>query len=97
MPTVMKIVPYFDKIQFIAETAQGNEPEWKYLKRYDLEAYQGRGRVVCTSKIEEALRFKDLKEAMDTWRARSKTVPFRPDGKPNRPLTAYHATFEEVE
>lgn len=38
--------------------------------------------------LAQALRFRSAAEAMMCWRLQSKTVPLRPDGKPNRPLTA---------
>ena len=99
MPTLMKLVPNYPpytKEQFIADAVNGKEPDWQYLKSYDLDAYQGRGRITCTRKREAALRFPDRDAAMAAWLTASKTLPYRPDGLPNRPLTAYHATFEEV-
>lgn len=49
----------------------------------------GRGRVVLTSHEAEALQFTDVTEALAFWRQRSRSMPMRPDGKPNRPITAY--------
>lgn len=50
--------------------------------------------------IEEAKTFPSVAEALEYWQQISPTVPVRPDGKPNRPLTAYtmetvHAPEEE--
>ena len=62
-----------------------------YLKDYDVDAWDGRGRVDLTEKTEEAMEFPDFMAAMQAWRTQSTVVPLRPDGKPNRPLTAFHA------
>jgi hypothetical protein len=37
----------------------------------------------------KAKRFLSFAEAAEFWKTQSKTVPYRPDGKPNRPLTAF--------
>jgi hypothetical protein len=49
----------------------------------------GRGSVLFTLKPAAAKSFPGPSEALEFWRTQSKTVPMRPDGKPNRPLTAY--------
>lgn len=97
MTVVMKLVPYFDKIEFIGMVANDETPDWQYLESFDLEAYNGRGSVKLTRDVKHAMRFPDHGVAMETWRQQSQTVPVRPDGKPNRPLTAYHATFEGID
>ncbi len=67
-------------------------PEWKpvptgsWLKSYDPDAYDGRGSATWTF---------DTEAAMACWRTVSTVRPTRPDGQPNRPLTA--ATIECVE
>ena len=92
MATVMKLMPVL-----LDELIEGVEPPpWRYLKFVDFDALGGRGLVDLTSNINEAKRFKDIFEAMEFWKQRSKITPTRPDGRPNRPLTAFHATFEEV-
>ncbi len=45
--------------------------------------------MVTTDKESEALVFPSAKEALELWRSAD---GFRPDGKPNRPLTAYSVT-----
>lgn len=54
---------------------------------------------VCdlTDDLAEALRFPTKEAAFAAWRQQSTVMPLRPDGKPNRPLTAYSMTIEEVE
>jgi hypothetical protein len=73
----------------------GDSPvESQYLKSWDIEAHDGRGDATFTADIKEAHGFKNLSEAMETWRSQSVKRPFRDDGKPNRPLTAFSVTLE---
>lgn len=44
----------------------------------------------------KAMRFPDSRSAFAAWQSRSTLVPTRSDGRPNRPLTAYSMTLEEV-
>lgn len=68
-----------------------------YLKSFDLEANRGRGAETVTAYKRRALHFENLEAAFECWRGQSRTVPLRTDGKPNRPLTAYAATFETID
>lgn len=61
-------------------------PTW--VKSY-ADTPSGRGTVVLTTDESEAMQFKSMSDAMEFWRQQSKSKPTRPDGKPNRPLTAY--------
>lgn len=70
--------------------------EGEYLLSCDFEAYGGRGSVVWTALPERALRFPSVEKAMRFVRTVPKCNPVRPDGKPNRPLTAYHILIEEA-
>lgn len=47
------------------------------------------GLAVWTPDLAEAMRFADAGAALLTWRTQSTVRPLRPDGKPNRPLSAY--------
>jgi hypothetical protein len=67
-----------------------------YLKSCDFEALGGRGLALFTNDVAKAMRFETRGEAMLYWRTQSKTVPNRHDGKPNRPLTAYHVEITEL-
>lgn len=67
-----------------------------YLKAFDPERHQGRGEARFTGDKNKALRFSS-ENAFECWRLASKRRPFRPDGKPNRPLTAFSATFPTFE
>jgi hypothetical protein len=69
----------------------------QYLETVDFEAYHGRGFVRWTADPEKAMRFPSAGAAMQFWKTQSKTVPIRPDGKPNRPLTAYHVEIVTTE
>ena len=57
----------------------------------------GRGEVFVTTLKQEAKQFADLEAALEFWKQQSKRMPLRPDGKPNRPLTAFSITFESVD
>lgn len=65
-----------------------------YIKNFDAEAYPGRGSVLLTWSADEAKRFNNQKQAFEFWQTQSKKEPIRPDGRPNRPLTAYNVTVE---
>lgn len=65
----------------------------QFLKSCDFEFAHGRGHATWTKDPSEAMKFPDAATAMRYWATQSKTMPTRPDGKPNRPLTAYHVSF----
>lgn len=60
----------------------------KYVESFDPEFMNGLGRVYSTDDIEKAKTFDDFGQAFEFWKTQSKTKPTRPDGKPNRPMTA---------
>jgi hypothetical protein len=61
----------------------------RYLGCFDVAANDGRSEIVTTPDPRLARRFETVEAAERCWRTRSKTTPFRDDGVPNRPLTAY--------
>jgi hypothetical protein len=65
-----------------------------YIKNFDAEAYPARGSVLLTWSPDEARLFRDQQQAYEFWQTQSKHEPIRPDGRPNRPLTAYNVTVE---
>ncbi len=67
-----------------------------WLKSYDPEAHDGQGLVTSTSDLAEAQRFADGAEAMDFYRQVSASRPWRADGEPNRPATAFTISIQEV-
>lgn len=85
-------------LMILAQDAAGlGPPVNQYLSLYDPEGLGGKGLIRMTPERAKAVRFRDLEHAMSAWRMTSRTRPLRPDGKPNRPLTAYSVTFETVE
>jgi hypothetical protein len=64
-------------------------PYGQWLRSYDPDAHNGRGEAQWTTDASLALAFSDAVEAHSYWTQTSRTMPIRPDGKPNRPLTAF--------
>jgi len=62
----------------------------QYLESFDVEAHDGHGTATWTADLARAMRFEDLASAIAAWQSRSATRPLREDGRPNRPLTAFH-------
>lgn len=56
----------------------------------------GRGSVDLTRDPNEAKRFTSIADAAEYYQRVSETVPVRPDGRPNRPLTAYTVEIENA-
>lgn len=67
-----------------------------YLENFDPEFAQGRGFASWTKDVMKAKLFQGKAEAWEFWKTQSKTRPLREDGKPNRPLTAFSVSLEEV-
>jgi hypothetical protein len=67
-----------------------------WLKSCDVDSRDGRGTIEMTMLLEEAMRFEDYVLAWEYWNRRSTIRPTRPDGQPNRPLTAYTVMFKEL-
>lgn len=61
----------------------------QYLREFDPDAHDGRGEAVWTDDISLAKKFDSVGSAMAAWKQQSAVRPVRPDGKPNRPLTAF--------
>jgi hypothetical protein len=74
------------RIHGIANMWLYEDPMW--LKSY-CDTPDGRGHCELTAEIAEAMIFPTAAEAMRFWQQQSAAVPLRPDGKPNRPLSAY--------
>ena len=77
----------------IQATSTGN-----WLKAFDPEfANQPgtfpTGHAEFSPNKDEALVFESRSKAFDFWWTQSRTVPRRPDGKANRPLTAFTVEF----
>jgi hypothetical protein len=65
-----------------------------YLKSFDFEASEGTGLAEFTTEWQDALQFLSVVDALTFRDTQSTTKPLRPDGEPNRPLTA--ATWEFI-
>ena len=86
---VMCISAISDKIELIRMATERTIVFQEYLMSFDPEAAHGRGKIATTTDITKAKRFPSFQAVMEEWKTQSKTVPLRPDGKPNRPLTAF--------
>lgn len=69
-----------------------------YLKDYDPEASERPGHfptgsVKATRDPADAMKFESIEAAVACRNTQSKTVPLRPDGLPNRPLSALTVTI----
>lgn len=81
----------------LAAAAIRGEIEYgKYLEWADPDANDGMGDDRWSNDIAKARRFDSFTAAMECWRQQSRVRPFRDDGKPNRPLTAYSVTPEQI-
>ena len=68
-----------------------------YVKDCDMNARDGRGSVQFTHDEKEAKQFDSIQELFDYWKQQSTIAPIRPDGKPNRPLTAFSIEIKKME
>jgi hypothetical protein len=68
----------------------------QFLKAFDFEAHGGVGLIDMTLDLQQALKFADLAEAVAFWKRSPKCQPTRPDGRPNRPLTATNWEFRTI-
>jgi hypothetical protein len=68
----------------------------QFVERADFEAHNGQGRMAFTDDIRKALKFPTAGDAIQFWQTTSKGYPRRPDGKPNRPLTALTVQIEDA-
>jgi hypothetical protein len=66
----------------------------QWVKDYDPDARDGLGEVFPTPDLAQAKRFATVREALKFYSQVSRVWPVRPDGKPNRPLTAFTVEFE---
>jgi len=67
-----------------------------WLKHFDHEANNGQGHGVFTLDPDEAMRFRNAADAMTFWSKQSLVRPRRPDGQPNKPMTALTVVIETL-
>lgn len=60
----------------------------RFVRSYDPNAMDGFGLYTETGDPSKALLFDTFEAAWEAWRQQGTKRPFRPDGRPNRPLTA---------
>lgn len=71
-------------------TSQGKPPPTgQFLERYDPEAHAGMGEADWTHDVSKAMKFADQEAAWKCWTTIPERRPTRPDGEPNKPLTAF--------
>lgn len=77
-------------VMYLESQADGR-PIRAFLKSFDVDAGNDSltGIVAVTDNLKDALRFANIGSVLECWRLQSRRVPLRPDGEPNRPLTAY--------
>jgi hypothetical protein len=73
------------------------EHDGAFLKEFDPERGDNpfAGHVEFTRNIAEAKKFASHTDAFAEWTRVSKRLPKRPDGKPNKPLTAFTVVIED--
>ena len=70
----------------------------QYLEWYDPDIPDGTKLMATfTPDISKAKKFATFEDAFDEWNRVRSVDPIRPDGKPNKPLTAASVTFELAE
>jgi hypothetical protein len=69
----------------------------QFLRDFDFEAHDGQGEIDTTTDIALAKRFDDVAAALAFAHRSPACRPTRPDGRPNRPLTATTWQFRSVE
>ena len=84
-----------EKARHIVDIVAGNLP-LRYLEAFNADALGGIGIIRLTNDLSAARRFDSFEAVMACWKTVSTVRPRRPDGKPNRPLTAYTIQPEEL-
>jgi hypothetical protein len=77
------------QLQSRADGSTHDLPVGCYLASYDADGNDGWGEAVWTDNPAEAIAFATAIEARACWTEQSRLRPLRPDGNPNRPLTAF--------
>lgn len=67
----------------------------RYVIACDVDAFDGRGDAVFGT-LAAARVFADAGAALAYWKRQSTVRPLRPDGKPNRPLSAFTVEIQDA-
>ena len=70
--------------------------EGQWVQTVNVDAYNGRGEARGTLDPRKAMAFDTTTEAFIFWNQQSKVRPLRPDGRPNKPLTAFSCMIEAL-
>lgn len=77
--------------------AAGEITHGPYLEWSDPDANNGMGAERWTPELSKAKRFASFMDAMNCWKAQSTIRPYRDDGRPNLPMTAYSIEPQKIE
>jgi len=86
-------------VGIIAVAFANGEPcphEGQWVRSFDHDACEGQGYGVFTDDASCALPFADVGEAWNFWAKQSSVRPTRPDGRPNKPMTALTVSIEPL-
>lgn len=85
-------------IRVMSDAATGRSvgPIKTWVREVDFDADSGHGRFEFTTIPGRAKRFESVADALMYWRTQSTRYPLRPDGEPNRPLTAFTVEVGEL-
>lgn len=81
-------------VALLEALTKGGIEHGEYLQWSDPDANNGMGDDRWTKNIKRAKKFATFADAAACWKAQSTVKPLRPDGKPNRPMTAWSVTIE---
>ena len=70
-------------------TSETTSADGMYVTEYTPDGNDGQGMLTLTPHRHAAKRYSSKADAMAQWMAVSRTHPTRPDGKPNRPMSAF--------
>jgi hypothetical protein len=91
---------YVIQIEWLGGSTGPSEPSehaGRYVSRYDVNAHEGRGQVWTHANPAKAVQFASPSKAVEFYRRVSTVKPKRPDGQPNRPLTAFTVSISKWE
>lgn len=92
----MKYVIKIEGLMGQTITPNPYDPTGSFVKSFDPDGNDGMGDLVLTEDVTKALQFDDAGAAFLLYQAQSKIRPLRPDGRPNKPLTAYTVSVEKA-